>query len=479
MRNDNLMAHRRGVLGGLTGRILLSFALVGVLAVAMMALFTNRATTHQFELYVSRGRQMRAERLAPYFAAYYDATGSWDGVEAMIDAVDDSVPTGGRGMGMRRGSQANMMPMMPAGSAVDRLILTDAEGRVAVDSGGELRGETLPQEILGSGVPLVVNGKPVGTLLAPDDVAHDSAQSEFLREVNETLVWVGLGSALFALALGFFLARRLTAPLRVLTEVAEQVAEGQPARQVAVRGADEIADLGRSFNRMAASLAEQEELRRNLMADIAHELRTPLAVIRSDLEALLDGIYMATPETLASLHDEALLLSRLIDDLRALSLAEAGQLQLKRERVSLRDVLTTEVTTFAPLAAARHIQLNWNPPADPLEAEVDAQRVKQVAANLLANALHHTPAGGHIEVSLREHAEQLEIIIADSGPGIAPDELPHIFDRFWRSDTAQPGEGSGLGLAIARSLVEAHGGRIWVSNRAEQGAEFHFTLPHR
>ena len=170
-------------------------------------------------------------------------------------------------------------------------------------------------------MPVTVDGRLVGTLLlAPDDVSHDSAQSEFLRQVNRTLVWVGLGSVVFALVLGFFLARRLTAPLRVLTDAAEQLAAGQPAGHVSVRGSDEIADLGRSFNRMAASLEQQEELRRNLMADIAHELRTPLSVIRSDLEALLDGVYAATPETLASLHDEALLLSRLIDDLRALSL---------------------------------------------------------------------------------------------------------------------------------------------------------------
>ena len=145
----------------------------------------------------------------------------------------------------------------------------------------------------------------------------------------------------------------------------------------------------------------------------------------------------------------------------------------------MRDVLAAQVTTFAPLAASLDVRLRWESPADALEVEIDTQRVQQVIANLLANALHHTPAGGTIDVRVRERDGQIETIITDSGAGIAPEELPHVFDRFWRSDTAQPGEGSGLGLAIARGLVEAHGGRIWVDSGTQRGAQFHFTLPRR
>jgi two-component system sensor histidine kinase BaeS len=173
------------------------------------------------------------------------------------------------------------------------------------------------------------------------------------------------------------------------------------------------------------------------------------------------------------------LLSRLVDDLRALSLAEAGQLQLKPERISLRDLLSTAAANFAPLAEVRGIHLRWEPPVDPLEADADAQRIQQVVANLLSNALQHTPAGGTITLSAQAQAGEVEIRVADTGPGLAPEDLPHIFDRFWQRDTKRTGEGSGLGLAIVRGLVQAHGGHVGVESTPGQGAVFHLKLPRR
>jgi two-component system, OmpR family, sensor histidine kinase BaeS len=235
--------------------------------------------------------------------------------------------------------------------------------------------------------------------------------------------------------------------------------------------------LGHAFNEMAASLRRQETLRRNLLADTAHELRTPLSVIRGDLEALLDGVYEVTPDKLASLHEETMLLSRLVDDVRALSLAEAGQLQLKLERVSLRDVLAGIATNFGPLAETQDVRLQWQPPDDALEAEVDAQRVQQIIANLLSNALHHTPSGGTIALNAHGRRDDVEITVADTGPGITPEDLSHVFDRFWRGDTIRRSDSSGLGLAIVRGLTEAHGGRAWAESTLGQGSVFHVSLP--
>jgi signal transduction histidine kinase len=360
----------------------------------------------------------------------------------------------------------------------DRLVLTDDKGRVVADSAGKLKSKALGPSDLQNGAPILVNQARVGTLLvAYSAPIRDPLETDFLQQVNRALMFGGLGAALVAVFLGFVLARQLTAPLRALTAAAESMSAGNLNQRVNVQGSSEIVELGDAFNEMAASLSRQELLRRNLLADTAHDLRTPLSVIRSDLEAMLDGVYEPTPEKLASLHEETLVLSRLVDDVRALSLAEAGKLQLKRERVSLRDVLSIAATNFAPLAETQEVELRWQPPESDVDAEVDSQRVQQIVANLLSNALNHTPSGGTISLRIRDGSDSVEITVADTGPGIAPEDLPHVFDRFWQSDTTPRHDGSGLGLAIVRGLAQAHGGSAWAESAIGKGSIFHVTLP--
>jgi signal transduction histidine kinase len=283
-----------------------------------------------------------------------------------------------------------------------------------------------------------------------------------------------------ALVLGSLLAWQLTAPLRALTQAAHHLADGE-ATQVAVRSADEIGQLGTAFNQMAQSLSRQEMLRRNMMADIAHELRTPLSVIRGDLEALLDGVYEPSPEALASLQEETLLLSRLVNDLQALAQAEAGQLRLERKATDLSRLLEGVVAGFDLQAESHNQRLRLDLAADLPLVDVDPQRVRQVVANLLSNALRHAPAGvdggeGRVVVAAGVHEGMAQVSVSDDGPGIPAGEVAHVFDRFWRGGAARA-EGSGLGLAIARELVRAHGGRIWVESEVGQGSRFSFTLP--
>jgi signal transduction histidine kinase len=312
---------------------------------------------------------------------------------------------------------------------------------------------------------------------------HQTLEAQFLQDVNRALWWAGLAAVVVALVLGLLLARQLTAPLRALTEAARRLTREKPRTaglesvpQVEVSGGGEIGELGHAFNQMAHSLAQQDRLRRNLMADIAHELRTPLSVIRSDLEALLDGVYEASPETLASLQEETLLLARLVDDLRSLAQAEAGQLELDRRPIDLAELLRRVVTGFDCVAQAQEQALKLTLPAELPPISADPQRVRQIVANLVSNALRHAPQSGRVLVAACLPPGAVQISVSDDGPGIPAKEAGHVFDRFWRGSGARAG-GSGLGLAIARELVRAHGGRIWVESEPGRGATFSFTLP--
>jgi two-component system OmpR family sensor kinase/two-component system sensor histidine kinase BaeS len=427
----------------------------------------NRITTRQFEIYVSQGKQVRAERLAPEFAAYYARTGSWDGVDAWWASPTHELSSGrGTGRGLGQGS----------GASSDRLLLADAGGRVILDSQDELLGRQMQDLELSVGVPIEAGGDTVGTLLvAAEGTVHESLESEFLNQVNRSLVWAGVAAGMVALVLGLVLARQLSAPIRDLTQAAHRLADGEMT-QVQVRSDDEIGELGQAFNQMARSLAQQETLRRNLMADIAHELRTPLTVIRSDLEALLDGVYEPTPETLASVQEETLLLARLVDDLRALAQAEAGQLRLERQPLDLAELLDGVVAGFELQARGQGQELRLDLRPDLPIIDADPQRVRQVTANLVSNALRHAPDAGQVVISALALPSEVQVSVTDDGPGIAQEDLDSVFERFWHG--VQPrAQGSGLGLTIARELVRAHGGRIWVESAPGQGSTFHFTLP--
>jgi signal transduction histidine kinase len=371
------------------------------------------------------------------------------------------------------------------------VVLADADGLVLADSQGDLLGQHLSGAEMASATLITVGGQLAGFLLLPAGTSvHDSLESQFLDQVNSSLLLAGLIAGVVALALGLVLARQLTAPLRALTRAVQHLAQGEPEGigggalppPLPIRSQDEIGELTSAFNQMSRSLARQQTLRRNLMADVAHELRTPLSVMRGDLEALLDGVYEPTPEMLASLHEETLLLSRLVDDLRDLAQAEAGQLRLDRRPTDLADLLSSVVSSFEPQAEAGGQDLKLEVFSDLPSVDVDPQRIRQVVANLVSNALRHSLEAqdsggkGQVTVSAASELDTVEVSVVDNGPGIPPEDLPHVFDRFWQGDRARVGS-SGLGLAIAQELVRAHGGHIWAESTPGQGAEFSFVVP--
>ena len=304
------------------------------------------------------------------------------------------------------------------------------------------------------------------------------------------IVWIS-GCALvlilpmLALAAGARAMRRVAIPLADIMEAADAVAAGNFGVRVQERGAREFRQLAHSFNRMTEELAHTDQQRRNLTADVAHELRTPLHIIQGNLEGILDGVYQPTPEHLEATLEETRQLARLVDDLRTLSLAEAGELALRHERVDVGDVLADVATGFSGHAESAGVELRYtecgvrNGDA-PLLLEGDAGRLDQVLGNLVANAIRHTPPQGTVTLAATPVDGRVQITITDTGEGIAPADLPFVFDRFCRADRARThtgGAGSGLGLSIANQLVKAHGGEITVTSTLGSGTIFAVMLP--
>ena len=304
-------------------------------------------------------------------------------------------------------------------------------------------------------------------------------EQDFMDRLRWSLLLAGAVGALAAGVTGLLAGRHITRRLRALAEGATAIAAGDLSRRVADSSADELGELAGAFNRLADSLASQEEARQRLVADIAHELRTPLGVLQAEIEALQDGVTQATAERLSSLHEETDLLARLVDDLRTLSLADSGQLSLQRREDDLAGIAERAIAAIAGQAQDKGINLELAVDGGLPPVTVDGDRVAQVLRNLLSNALRSTEDGGRITVAVRAEAGRAVVEVADTGAGISQEALPHVFDRFYRADPSRSRTtgGSGLGLAIARQLVSSHGGEISVRSAPGQGSTFGFWLP--
>jgi signal transduction histidine kinase len=360
--------------------------------------------------------------------------------------------------------------------------IVDAQGQVVGDTRGFPRG-TVSRSDLDNGVPIEAGGEVVGYLLPalknPPDWPLDAAQVSFLFRVRRIL-WIGAAAALgVALIVGGLLFRSITAPLRQLTAASKAIAQGDVSARAEVRGQDEVAELATSFNEMAESLAQMERARRNQTADIAHELRTPLTVLQGILEAMLDGVYSTDHENLQTALSQTRTLSRLVEDLRLLALADAGKLHLEKDFLDLEAFLREVVEVYQLQAREQGMDLSLEAAAALPAVRVDRDRLAQVMGNLLSNSLRYLPAGGHVTVEARKGLQEIVVSAIDDGPGVPLEDLAQLFDRFWRVDPARRRAtgGSGLGLSIARHIVEAHGGRIWAELTPGGGLTVRFSLP--
>lgn len=439
-------------------KLMLAFMAVVLVAVGVVALVARQTTTSEFRRLRQGESQTGARAQGPRLAAYYAENGSWDGVSPSVVAD-------------RRGSGQG------GGGGGPPLRLADADGRVVLDTTGGQVGQYLSASELAQAEPIVVDGQQVGVLLVGGygTASLSQAEQDFLERVQRALT-IGATAAIgAALLLGLLLFRGITAPLRRLTQATIAVAEGDLSVQVPVQSADEIGQLGQAFNVMTADLAHADQLRRDMTADIAHELRTPLTVIQGNLEAILDGVYPADAEHLEPVLRKTHLLRRLVEDLRMLALADAGELTLHLSEMDLVGLVRRVVKGFEAQAQAAGVELTSQIPPGLPTVQADASRVEQVLGVLLDNALRHTPGGGQISVYLRPMNGEVWLSVRDTGEGIPPEALPRVFERFYQSTSPRPG-GSGLGLAIAHAIVTAHGGRIWADSTPGRGTTMTLAL---
>jgi signal transduction histidine kinase len=340
-------------------------------------------------------------------------------------------------------------------------------------------GEVLSAARLSQGTAVDVDGRQVGTVLVIGNPPPlGGLDLQFLNRTNLALLYAALGAALIALVLGIILARTLTHPLRDLTAAIHAIAKGDLKQHVIVKSRDEIGELAAAFNQMSSDLDRLNLSRRQMTADIAHDLRSPLTVIGGYVESMRDGVLKPTPERLNSIHAEVQHLQRLVEDLRTLSQADAGELTLNCELVAPQALLERLARSYHHLAAQKKVSLEVQAETGLPEIRLDPGRMSQVFGNLITNSLRYTTENGRILLTAVKQERNLEFRVQDNGEGIPAGSLPYIFDRFYRVDPArlQSGE-SGLGLAIARSIVEAHGGSISAESRPGQGTTIRINLP--
>jgi len=455
-------------------RLFGAFTLVIAVGILVTVLLTREGANAQFAHLMVDGHVVQPGRLRQSLATYYSTQTSWQGLAAEFTGLI-TASADGTMRGLMNGMMGGMM-----GTHNNRLQVRDATDQIVADT--DPTAGTL--SAISRRWTIVVAGRTVGTLVAEGTLmsASNTGEGALVRGITRAVLIAGIIAGVLGLVLAGILVRQITQPLAGLTAASSRIAQGDLTTRVPTQSADELGRLATTFNQMATALETQEQLRRNLMADVAHELRTPLAAIQGTVEALQDGIFPADAANLGVIHAEIVLLNRLVDDLRTLANAEAGKLTLHPRPLDVGALAERQVTALRYRALDAAVTLTLHRPPDLPLLMADEQRLGQVLTNLLDNALRHTPAGGTITVALTRQATQLLITVTDSGEGIAPADLPHVFDRFYRADPARAraSGGSGLGLAIVRELVEAHGGTVGVASPPpghRQGSRFTITFP--
>lgn len=442
---------RTAMLKSLRFKILAAMVLVIIAGVVITALNATRTTRGEFDRYLSHGQMMRQMRSVALLNNLYAAQKSWDNVQPLVEQI--SQMNGGR------------------------IVVADSSLRIVGDSDGKLAGTAAGNnwdfELVDP------DGSTAGYLYINPLLDMETGTSDYLLRVSRS-VWVG---ALIAIVIAIFatllISRSILHPVEELTAAVRQMQRGDMTARVNIQSRDEIGLLGNSFNAMAESINKQEQLRKNMVSDVAHELRTPLSNILGYLEAADDGKIATDQDLVKNLQEEAALINHLVDDLQELALGDAGHLRIEVSTISINELILSTYESFTPACQKLGITLTCDIPADLPAVKADAQRITQILGNLMNNALNYTPAGGTISLRAFVTGGFVQVEVVDTGTGIEAVHLSRIFDRFYRADPsrARSTGGSGLGLAIVKQLVEAQGGHAGVKSEPGKGSTFFFTVP--
>ncbi len=466
-------------------KLALVFIAIATLTAGVLYFVFVNYNANRFDQFVL---DQQTENLVSALVEYYQSNGSWEGLSYMVVGQ-------GMGPGMmsgQNGQQSNLQNQKKgAGSQTgmdSRMLfgLADENGILIIANrdNAALLGLQLKDSVLKNGQAIMVDGKRVGTLLMVNRLpSYNSAEQQFLDRTKRAYLVAFFGAVIAAGLLGLSFAARFTKRIDSLTTAAAKLSKGDLSQQVEITGKDEVSDLGLAFNNMSQQLQTSNNLRKQMTADIAHDLRTPLTVVGGYVESMRDGDLEATPERLDVIHQEILHLEQLVGDLRLLSQSDAGELKLNLQSLDPAELLMQAERVFENEALQKKVRLNVLATPGEICIQGDEGRILQVLENLIANALHYTPEGG--EVSLKSSllktktSGQCLIEVQDTGSGISQDELPLIFERFHRADKSRHTDvnQSGLGLAIVRALVQAHGGEVTAESELGKGTKFSILLP--
>ncbi len=442
------------MIGGFQLRLFAGFTVVIVLSLGTVSLYVMQGTEQEIEVYEELTDQLYLTRMEHWLLGYHARGESWDDVRGSVEE-----------MGVLSGR---------------RIVLTDPDDEVIVDSRHVMVGSVFESDWPNRALRSSRDGTLLGTVyVGPESSVATAYTQDLARSIGFFLFWGSLVACAAALVLTAMLARRMSKPIHLLVDAARQIGTGDFSGEVSIREKGEFRELAAAFNGMARDLERVAAFRKNLVADIAHELRTPLANIRGYIEAVEDGLVSAD-DAVATFKDDAVTLHRLVEDLQELAMADAGSLPMIYRLLDPRAVAERVVNAMKNTAAAEGIALQISGPETELpELVADAQRIQQVLGNLVENAIMHTARGGTVTIVVDGEPGAIVYAVEDTGTGIPEDDLDRIFDRFHRVDTSRTRAtgGSGLGLTISRQLVEAHGGSIAVVNRAEGGSRFTVRLP--
>jgi len=454
-------------------RLVLSYLLIIVLLTAVFIFVTNRIIVKRFNILTYQAGQINAQWAAEILADYYRINGNWDGLDNVLESSSEKLDISNPSMKMFRRNWQDR-------EGGEGLIILDANGNILDHNARERSFIRNLGRNRDKGTPIIVSEKMVGTVISASTLGvFNTVQSAFLTSVNRQMILAAIIAGVFVLVFALVQTQAIIRPVKQLVNAARRIAGGDLTQRIVVTSADELGEMAESFNTMAMQLENQQMLRRRATADIAHELRTPLTVLQIDLESIQDGISPPTPENIAKLKTEVLHLNRLVENLRMLSLAESGELQMDMDPIQLNEIILNSVERFRLKALQKGIQLSVDVPEERISIRGSEQHISQIFINLLSNALSYTDEAGKVDVKLARQGDQALVSIMDTGAGIPADEIPYIFERLYRVAPSQNKEkdGSGLGLSITRSLVELHGGRVRVVSEPGQGSTFTISLP--